>query len=189
MTDFLTFAGAVAAALGNGWSAELLTEHACDRAYLHGPDITLAMVAGDSLSAHVTGHWTPALAEHSHGLRGDSINVSTNRPPEQVARDIKRRFLPIHTRNLTTARIRKSVYDEKNAARQDALTRAAAVLGPLGKVAQLDDGRLIAGDHNDPITVTIRIPLGYPAEVTLRAPQALLPALAQAITNLAQETQ
>jgi hypothetical protein len=181
----LPWAAAVAAELGEGWTAEPGTYD--DKAFLVGPD-------GERVFAHVGGYlmdgrvelaWSiPAeLKEHSRHNEATrkKITVSDAKAPNLVAGDITRRLLPGLARLVAQLVQRRTDSDKASAERSVFLEDVTKILG--GEVLQYAVDRCRFGDYRELPTGEVRV-MSEDVEMELRLTRVQARAVALLLAKL-----
>lgn len=129
--DRLQVAKDIAAALGEGWSADwwrnLDGEPGFHGRYLVGPDVTL-FVREDKGKLSITAD-IPKGASHPYGSDRPTIGVSVSRGPEAIATEIKRRLLD-DARAYWTKAVDNAARDIRDQENRDAAAAKIAAVHP-----------------------------------------------------------
>lgn len=181
----LPWAVAVAAELGEGWTAE--PGHYDDTANLVGPD-------GERVHVHVGGYlmegraelsWSisPELKEHSHYNEATrkKITVSAEKAPALVAGDLTRRLLPGLARLVAQLAQRRFDSDRASAERATFLEDVTKVLG--GEVLTYAVDRCRFGNYRELPTGEVRV-MSDEVEMELRLTREQARAVAQLLAGM-----
>lgn len=189
----------IAAAMGDGWAADVTTEH-MDEMTLTGPQgerLRLRRAgshhsgaAGRRMSVH--GMLPHDLLPHSHTAdENPTIGVDSTRPAEQLARDIARRVLPGYHAARQAARCRQVEAYAHARIREDRADRVAAL---IGATVSTPDSRgnvyvRVGSRHRDEpeARFELRADPGRDVDVTLTLPPAAAMRLAELLGPLLRD--
>lgn len=186
-------ATAIAAALGDGWTATP-GDHYAATAILHGPAGEQVHVHADTTSRNRAG-WRlhfhaplpPALARHSHGPAVED-DMPATRSPQVLADQLRAGLLARYRRAVADAAARRAAVEPREEARTALTADLAAV---LDTDATLRNGALVFGQRGaDPVGVSGVFHVhGGDGEarvtVELRIPAAAATAVARLVADLA----
>lgn len=209
----LAYGTALAATLGDGWTAaDDSGLWGSGSALLTGPDeLRVSVRLGDASSYPVANErgrvrFVALVPDglYQHGSRNTcrDITVAATKPAATVAKELERRLLADYRDWIVQARAAQRHHDAREAERAALVDAAAVALAPLGEVTVWDrndrhygdpSGKLSVGRHGDPVQIELEVTRSYSpaslltpeARATLRVHRDLLPRLTAALATLA----
>jgi hypothetical protein len=183
--NVVSIARQIATSMGSDWHATQGDYSANQDAYLRGPDglaihIEVITPAGGPRLV-LSGHFDHRIHERAYRAPKTEITVSSIRPPDQIAADVRRRLIPYYQLALADAVERKLRTNEANAARDQFVAELAAALGTTvterqtnrdDHVREVRIGRFNEGVHGE-ARVTgsahdVKFTLNVPGAVAIR---------------------
>ncbi|MGF6886715.1 hypothetical protein ABIA39_004511 [Nocardia sp. GAS34] len=187
--SFLDIGTAIAAEMGQEWTAEPGYVSYTDHAILRHPDGRCLDLRSDNGSHRRSEHGRLIIRGSFGGLSGfgtaasrtHMITVAASRSPATIARDIARRLLPDYETDLAVCRTRDRAHHAAVARRDTTVEQLHRIFAHSQIIR---NNHVCFGDGSDPISGTVRVLLNGGAEFTLTVSDARVLDLAGHITNL-----